>query len=74
MRTRRYRRVVRKNFVLRRVATCVYLLVPTFVADSRLYRGMRHLSDILGGVLNVAVCAWLAWRYLRRADGRQTRA
>ena len=63
-----------KNPMLRWFATCACLLVPTFVAYSRPYRGMHHLPDILVGVLNGAVCTWLAWRYLRRADARQTRA
>ena len=60
--------------VLRWVATLVCLAVPVFVAYSRLYRGMHHLSDVLVGALNGVVCAWLAWRYLRRTEQPQTRA
>jgi membrane-associated phospholipid phosphatase len=52
--------------VLRWAATAVCLLVPVLVAFARLYRGMHQLSDVLVGVLNGVVCAWLAWHYLRR--------
>lgn len=41
---------------------------------SRLYLGMHHLSDVLVGVVNGIVCALLAWNYLRRSEGTQTRA
>lgn len=54
--------------VLRWLATAVCLLVPVLVAYSRLYRGMHQLTDVLVGLLNGAVCAWLAWHYLRRSE------
>ena len=60
--------------VLRWAATCACLLVPIFVAYARLYLGMHHLSDVLVGLVNGTICAWLAWRYLRRDEAAQTRA
>ncbi|WP_029664260.1 phosphatase PAP2 family protein [Cellulomonas sp. KRMCY2] len=59
--------------VLRWAATAACLAVPLLVAYSRLYRGMHHPSDVLVGMATGLVCAWLAWRYLRR-DAGQTRA
>ncbi|GAA2727553.1 phosphatase PAP2 family protein [Cellulomonas aerilata] len=50
---------------LRWAATAACLLVPVLVAYARLYRGMHHPSDVVVGVLNGLVCAWLAWHYLR---------
>ncbi|NTW41099.1 MAG: phosphatase PAP2 family protein [Cellulomonadaceae bacterium] len=52
--------------VLRWSATVVCVAVPILVGTSRMYRGMHHLTDVLVGALNGLVCAWLAWRYLRR--------
>lgn len=52
----------------RRVVTAVCLVIPVLVGFARLYRGMHHLIDVVVGVLNGVVCAFLAWRYLRRAD------
>jgi len=46
--------------------TVVCLLVPVAVATARLYRGMHHPTDVLVGMANGLVCAFLAWRYLRR--------
>lgn len=43
--------------------------VPLLVAVARLYLGMHHLSDVLAGALNGAVCVWLAWHWLRRSPG-----
>lgn len=51
---------------VRRVLTVVLLLVPLWVAYARMYRGMHHLSDVIIGLINGAVCALLAWGYLRR--------
>ncbi|MFJ7203716.1 diacylglycerol kinase family protein [Streptomyces sp. NPDC098789] len=39
----------------RRPVAALLLLVPLAVATSRLYRGMHHPSDVLGGLLNGAV-------------------
>lgn len=55
---------------LRWLATTACLLVPALVAYARLYRGMHHPTDVAVGVANGLVCAWLAWRYLRRDDDR----
>jgi len=46
--------------------TVLCLLVPFLVGSARLYRGMHHLTDVLVGMANGLVCAFLAWRYLRR--------
>ncbi|WP_291882018.1 phosphatase PAP2 family protein [Cellulomonas sp.] len=46
--------------------TVLCLLVPFLVGTARLYRGMHHLTDVLVGMANGLVCAFLAWRYLRR--------
>lgn len=62
------------NPVARAVVTALCLLVPLAVGFARLYRGMHHLSDVVLGVVNGVVCAVLAWRYLRRDTGAQTRA
>lgn len=53
---------------LRRLLTVVFLIVPVLVGYGRLYRGMHHLSDIIVGLLNGLVCAFLAWHWLRRRD------
>ena len=60
--------------VVRWAATALCLLVPILVAYARLYRGMHHLSDVLVGMANGLVCAWLAWRYLRRDADREPAA
>ena len=54
--------------VLRRAVTAACFLVPLLVAYARLYRGMHHLSDVVVGLVNGILCAWLAWRYLRRDE------
>lgn len=55
-----------RNPVLRWAATIACLAVPLLVAYARMYRGMHHPSDVVVGMFNGAVCAVLAWRYLRR--------
>ncbi len=51
---------------LRGVVTIICVLVPFAVGYSRVYRGMHHVTDVVVGLLNGAVCAWLAYRCLRR--------
>ncbi len=51
---------------LRRLVTCLCIIVPFLVGYARLYRGMHHLSDVLVGAVNGLVCMLLAWNYLRR--------
>jgi membrane-associated phospholipid phosphatase len=51
---------------LRRLVTCICIIVAFLVGYARLYRGMHHLSDVLVGALNGVVCMLLAWNYLRR--------
>jgi undecaprenyl-diphosphatase len=34
---------------------------------------MHHLTDVVVGVANGVVCAWLAWHYLRRREPRTSR-
>jgi membrane-associated phospholipid phosphatase len=55
---------------LRWLATVACLLVPVLVAYARLYRGMHHPTDVVAGAVVGAVCAWLAWHYLRRGGSR----
>lgn len=62
------------NPVLRWLATAVCMVMPFAMAWSRLYRGMHSFTDVLFGFLNGALCAFLAWRYLRREVEPQTRA
>lgn len=57
-----------KRPVLRWAATAACLLVPVLVAFARLYRGMHQPTDVVFGMVNGVVCAWLAWRYLGRSD------
>lgn len=51
---------------LRVAVTVICVVVPFAVGYSRLYRGMHHVTDVAVGLLNGAVCAWLAYRCLRR--------
>ena len=46
--------------------------MPIAVGTARLYRGMHSLSDVLMGLLNGLVCAFLAWNYLRRDTSSAT--
>lgn len=55
------------NRVLSRVLVVLFVLMPFAMAWARLYRGMHHLTDVIVGLLNGAVCAVLAWHYLRRS-------
>ncbi|MBM6403401.1 phosphatase PAP2 family protein [Phycicoccus sp. CSK15P-2] len=55
-----------RHVVARRVLLVLCVLAPLLVTFARLYRGAHHLTDVLVGVLNGAVCALLAWGYLRR--------
>ncbi len=54
---------------LRVLVTVVCTLVPFAVAYSRVYRGMHAPTDVAAGFLNGAVCAGLAYGYLRRDTG-----
>ena len=51
---------------VRVLVTVVCVLVPFAVAYSRMYRGMHSATDVTAGFLNGAVCAALAYGYLRR--------
>lgn len=51
---------------VRVLVTVVCVLVPFAVAYSRMYRGMHSATDVAAGFLNGAVCAGLAYCYLRR--------
>lgn len=52
---------------LRWMLWAVCAAVPVAVAFSRVYRGMHHPTDVLGGFAVGIGCAWLASRYLARA-------
>ena len=45
------------------------LMWPTLVAVSRLYLGMHHVSDVVGGAVLGAVAAVIGWVALRRRSG-----
>jgi len=47
---------------------CVAVLIPVFVAFSRMYRGMHHPTDIAGGVI-VGIAALSALVLVTRASG-----
>lgn len=51
---------------LRRLVTTICLVVPVLVGYARVYRGMHHVTDVVVGGINGLVCAFLAWRALRR--------
>lgn len=55
---------------VRVLVTVLCALVPFAVAYSRMYRGMHSATDVAAGFLNGAVCAALAYGYLRRDTGR----
>lgn len=54
------------NDAVRRVVIVLCVLAPLLVTFARLYRGAHHPTDVLWGMINGAVCALLAWGYLRR--------
>ena len=62
------------NVVVRRVLIVLCIIAPLLVSYARLYRGAHHVSDVVVGMLNGALCALLAWNYLRRepASGAST--
>ncbi|OJV59588.1 MAG: hypothetical protein BGO38_12280 [Cellulomonas sp. 73-145] len=60
---------IRSTWV-RVLVTVLCALVPFAVAYSRMYRGMHSATDVAAGFLNGAVCAALAYGYLRRDTGR----
>ena len=55
-----------ENRALRIVVTVLLLLCPLAMGSARLYRGMHSLTDVLVGLANGIVCAFIAWNYLRR--------
>lgn len=61
---------------LRVLVTILLLLLPLSMGTARLYRGMHSLTDVIMGLANGVVCAFLAWGYLRRdvSGGEQVAA
>ena len=57
-----------ENLAARRAVVVLCLIVPPLVAFARVYRGAHHVSDVLAGILNGVVCAFLAWRWLRTEE------
>lgn len=49
---------------LRKVVAALLLLLPLLVAVARLYRGMHHPTDVLGGLLNGALSLLVVGRAL----------
>ena len=56
-----------RSWVVRSIAWLLALAVPTFVAFSRLYRGMHHTTDVIGSVIGAAGC--LAFAFLATRTG-----
>lgn len=56
---------------LRWTTVVVCLVMPLFVAFSRLYRGMHHITDISAGLLNGAICALLSYAWYRHCSSRR---
>ncbi len=61
-----------ENLVVRRVVIVLCIAAPLLVTYARLYRGAHHVSDVVVGMLNGALCALLAWNYLRREPASDT--
>ncbi|MEV7405225.1 diacylglycerol kinase family protein [Streptomyces sp. NPDC091267] len=56
----------------RKVVGCLLLLVPLVVAVARLYRGMHHPTDVLGGMLNGSLSLLIAGRALMAEGSKPT--
>jgi membrane-associated phospholipid phosphatase len=56
------------NKYLRTGLIVLFALMPFMVASARVYRGMHQPTDVAVSLVNGAVCALLAWNYLRRDD------
>ena len=56
-----------RSWLARAVAWLVAFAIPTFVALSRLYRGMHHPTDVIGSVIGALGC--LAFAFLATRTG-----
>lgn len=56
----------------RKVVAALLLLVPLLVAVARLYRGMHHPTDVLGGMVNGSLSLFITWRALMTDGSRPT--
>lgn len=54
------------NPAVRWFVTVLCVLMPFAMGYARMYRGLHSLSDVVFGFINGAICAYLAWNYLRR--------
>lgn len=59
-----------ENATVRYAVMLLCAAVPLMVAYSRFYRGMHHITDILGGAMIGISAALLSWNYLRRSPRR----
>lgn len=63
-----------ENAWARRVLVTLCVIAPLLVSYARIYRGAHHPTDVLWGIINGAVCAVLAWLYLRRDPSKGSSA
>lgn len=59
-----------ENVVARRVLVALCVSAPVMVGYARMYRGAHNPTDVLWAYVNGAVCALLAWGYLRLGTDR----
>lgn len=60
-----------ENRVVRAIVAGLAVLLPVFVAASRMYRGMHFLTDVVVGMLLGAAAAWAAIRIVSEAIERR---
>ncbi|MFE6886771.1 diacylglycerol kinase family protein [Streptomyces sp. NPDC057694] len=58
----------------RRIAGYALLLVPLLVAAARLYRGMHHPTDVMGGILNGSLSLLIVGRAVLTRDNQDDAA
>lgn len=62
-----------RNGAIRVTVIVVCVLFPVAVALSRVYRGMHHPTDVIGGLAVGTTCALIGWTWLREDARRPAR-